>query len=152
MRGELLASSVMQALHWTTVVVAVYETMHVPISIYGRELWVMTERRSSFGSWLRWFWHLIRMPPGPLPSGHVQMEGCVWMVYIQRISSGLGTSLCSPRRSLIALLGRGMTGISCSACCHTTGSWISERKWNITEIMNNWTWCKTAWYTYIYFY
>lgn len=99
-------------------------------------------------SWLRWFWHLIRMPPGPLPSGHVQMEGCFWMVNIQHLIWPWSVFVF-PRRSLIALLGRRMTGISCSACCNTTGSWISERKWNITEIMNYWTRCKTAWYLYL---
>lgn len=144
-RGELVASTVMQASHWTSVVVAegaVYKTMLCP-NLHLRSWALSHDWKNELlwvkRSWLRWFWHLIRMPPGPLPSGHVQMEGCIWMVYIQHISSGLGTSLYSPEGALMALLGRGMTGISCSACCIPTGSWMSERKCNNTEIMNYWT-------------
>ena len=47
---------------------------------------------------LRWFGHLIRMPPGRLP-----LE--VWG------ASG------SPRKSWKSLLGRGTSGIPCLACC-----------------------------------
>uniref|UniRef100_A0A3Q3WHL4 Uncharacterized protein n=1 Tax=Mola mola TaxID=94237 RepID=A0A3Q3WHL4_MOLML len=63
---------------------SIYQSIYIPTLSYGRELWVVTERtRSSLDirgelgvkpllfrierSQLRWFGHLVRMPPGCFP-------------------------------------------------------------------------------------
>lgn len=77
-------------------------------------------------SQLRWFGHLMRMPPGRLPlevfRACVQLGGDPGLD--PELTEGItypmwpGKALGCPRRSRKALLGRGMSGVPYLACCH----------------------------------
>jgi len=74
-------------------------------------------------SQLRWFGHLIRMPPGRLPfSGHIQLGGdpradpapAGGITYLVWPGNASG----SPRRNWSVWLGRRKPGGPCLASCH----------------------------------
>ncbi|XP_035857605.1 uncharacterized protein LOC118495173 [Sander lucioperca] len=129
---------------------SIYQLVYVSTLTYGHELWIVTERTrsqikaatiriKSSDIWreigleplllrvergqLRWFRHLIRMPPrGPnlqgfqlhptdrRPQGRPRAH---WRDYLR-----LGNISGSLRRSWKKYLGRGMSGLPCLACCH----------------------------------
>jgi len=70
-----------------------------------RELGVEPQLLHIGRSQLRWFWHLIRMPPG-----HLHLEVFRAGPNALGSSSWPGNSSGSPRRSWKVLMGEGMSG------------------------------------------